>query len=163
MHISIFKSILVAIFIVSASRASADSVIEAKLKALNLCAGLRAEVDIVVRHETVGIDRLKELRLETFDLKLRGDHVSISATGMLTCATSEAAVFNGDAGMRVEASSEVDLSSCQIVNLRLSATEFYGSFRNVVRALWAPLIELKIDSEARAQIKRACHDFKADK
>lgn len=155
-------SLLALSLFLSEHLAQADSVVEAKLKALNPCAGLTTDVDLGFQSLTIGIDRLRELRVEAIDASLRGDNATVSVAGALSCGTSSAAVLKGVAGVRVEASSLVDLSSCRITQFSLVGTEFYGTFSEVVRNVWPVLIQPKIEEEARAQIEQACQDFKAE-
>ncbi|MEM6488855.1 MAG: hypothetical protein AAF677_11415 [Pseudomonadota bacterium] len=145
--------------------AATDSVIEARLKALKPCAPLKKQVSVgsgLLKIETtIGIDRMRALRVKAIDVSLRGDAVSLTLNGGLTCGTAGDAVLKGDAGVEVSLAADVDLATCTITKFDLEPVTYTGSFRDVVQALWPSILGPKIETNARTQIVNACNDFKA--
>ena len=140
---------------VAAAPAEARSVIERHLATLDLCGALKARVGGVV----LGVDRLKDVALHNIKIELTGDDVAVSFSGALSCRTAGNAVMRGNASAGIRGAAGLNLADCKVRSLSVDATSFGGTFGEVLRTAWAPVIKPKIEEKAKAGFERYCREF----
>jgi hypothetical protein len=130
--------------------------LEQRLAALQPCAELKKDLGLGV---TVGIDKLKSIRLSRAEAVTEGNAVSIRLTGALACQTPDSAAVKGDASVSLEASAVVELTACRVQSLQIAPSAFGGSFGPALEALWQPLIAPKLKQNGEAMLRKACTDL----
>ncbi|MEM7120269.1 MAG: hypothetical protein AAF563_03260 [Pseudomonadota bacterium] len=154
----IVRSTCIGTFVVGltlSSSSSADTIVERRLAALEPCSGLRQEAF----GAALAIDVLESVTLSRAQLDMTDDQVTLSFKGGLSCKTSDTALFPGNASVAVDATVRMSLSDCSISTFTITPTTFGGTYASVVQAAWNPLIQPKIESEARRMLNEACVDF----
>jgi hypothetical protein len=107
----------------------------------------------------IGIDVLQDIALDTAEISLIGDAVSVSLAGRIACQSSEEAIFSGNAAASITASANLLLSDCSIGAHDVTLSDFGGDFGPILEAL-APLLEERLAETARGSLVRACEDFR---
>ena len=108
---------------------------------------------------TLGVEKLKDVHLDSATIRLDGNQVSLDFSGRLACETSPGAAFTGDAAATVVASAGLSLADCSIDALDVALSDFGGTFGPILAAL-APTIEAEIRKTAAPKIRDACRDFR---
>lgn len=145
--------------LVTAPLAWAQTVVEQRIAAIRPCSSLAVSKTMLGQRFTIGIDRLKSVSLINAQVTMAGNEVTLTFAGSLACRTSDSAAFKGDASVAVAGQSALDLGSCTIRALSIRLTGAGGTFGEVVRAAWDPLIRPKLEAEAAAMLRQACADF----
>ena len=133
----------------------ADTVVERRLAALEPCSDLKQDV----YGATLAINKLESIALPHIQVDMTSDQVTLSLQGRLSCETSDSALFPGNASVAVNAQAYVRLADCAITSLIITPTAFGGTYSSVVQAAWGPLIQPKIETEARRMLSQACEAF----
>lgn len=136
-------------------RAAPRTVVEDLIAAQNPCQGLR----IKQFGMTIGVDRLKDVRLDTATLRLEGDRLSMDLDGRLTCETSPDSGFSGDAAATVQAEAGLTLADCAIETIDVRLSDFGGSLGPILAA-FAPTIEAELKKSAEPKLRDACRDIR---
>ncbi|MFT3973096.1 MAG: hypothetical protein QM699_06515 [Amaricoccus sp.] len=139
----------------TAAGASERTVVEELIAAQNPCQGLRTKQFGV----SIGVDRLKDVRLDTATVHLQGDRLSMDLDGRLACETSPGAAISGDAAATVRAEAELALADCAIDALDVRLTDFGGSLGPILAA-FAPRIEAELRKAAEPKLRAACRDLR---
>lgn len=135
--------------------AEEPTVVEALIAAQNPCEDFKTERFGV----TIGIDKLREVRLRTARAELDGNDISLSFEGHLACETSDVAVLTGDAATSISAATQLSLSDCSISAFDITLSEFAGTFGGLLRA-FAPHLEQEIAAATRPKLIEACQKFR---
>lgn len=130
------------------------TVVEELIAAENPCQRLRTRQ----LGMTIGVDKLKDVRLDTATIRLEANRVTLDFSGRLACETSSDAVLSGDAAATVVASADLSLADCTIDALDVHLSDFGGSFGPILAAL-SPTIEAELRKAAAPKIRAACRDF----
>lgn len=146
----------IAAYAVNADAVSARTVLERLIVAEQPCSGLRTDT----MFGTVGIDRLKEVRVPAADISLRDDMLTISLDGSLACQTSDQALFPGDATASLAARADIDLASCEIRDVSVELTEFGGTFAIAIQQ-FSGQIEAALTEEMRRGLIDVCEALSA--
>ncbi len=133
------------------------TVIETMVAASNPCASLRTEVG----GQAIGLDELDDVEIRTADASLAGDAVTLTLAGRLSCRTPAGALLKGDAASDVTATAAVSLTDCTAADVRVSLSDFGGSFGMILQAL-QPTIEAKLVEAARPQVVATCRAIRSD-
>lgn len=131
------------------------SVVEEIIAAQNPCQGLRTTHFGI----TIGVDRLKDVRLDRATVQLDGDEVSIDLDGRLACETSPGATLSGDAAARIRTTAGLGLDTCAVDRLDVRLSDFGGTFGPILAAL-ASTIEAQLRNSAEPRLRKACEDFR---
>lgn len=134
---------------------AARTVVEELIAAQNPCQGLRTKQFGM----TIGVDRLKDVQLDTASVRLEGDRLSMDLDGRLTCETSPGAGFSGDAAARVRADAGLSLTDCSIETIEVRLSDFGGSLGPILAA-FAPTIEAELRRSAEPKLRAACFDLR---
>jgi len=143
--------VTIAAYAVNADAVSASAVLERLIVAEQPCSGLKTDTVF----GTVGIDRLKHVRVPNADISLRDDLLTISMDGSLACQTSDQALFPGDATASLTARAEIDLASCEIRDVTIGLAEFGGTFAIAIQQ-FSGQIEAALTEEVRSGLIDAC-------
>lgn len=138
-----------------ASAADSRTVVEELIAAENPCQRLRTRQFGM----TIGVDKLKDVRLDAATIRLEGNRVALDFSGRLACETSSGAALSGDAAATVVASAGLSLADCSIDALDVHLSDFGGSFGPILAAL-APTVEAELRKAAAPKIREACRDFR---
>lgn len=146
----------IAAYTVNADAVSARTILERLIVAEQPCSGLKTYTVF----GTVGIDRLKEVRVPAADISLRDDLLTISLNGSLACQTSGQALFRGDATASLTARAEIDLASCEVGDVSIGLAEFGGTFAVAIQQ-FSGQIEVALTEEVRSGLIDACEALSA--
>jgi hypothetical protein len=130
------------------------TIIDQRLAEQNLCAGLQTEQF----GQTIGINELEDVELREADLSLRGDRVTASFAGRLSCRTPEGALLAGNASAAIAAEARIRLDGCEIESLGIEVSDFEGTFGPIL-GTFAPQIEEALAGEAEPLLIEACQEF----
>lgn len=137
------------------ARAATRTVVEELIAAQNPCQGLRTEQFGM----TIGVDRLKDVRLDTATIRLEGDRLSMELDGRLTCETSPGSGFSGDAAATVRAEAGLTLATCAIDTMDVGLSDFGGSLGPILAA-FAPTIEAELKRSAAPKLRDVCYQLR---
>lgn len=155
---AITATILLAAAGTSAARASEPrTVVEDLIAAENPCQGLRTKQ----LGMTIGVDKLKDVRLDTATIHLEGDRLSMDLDGWLACESAPGAGISGDAAATVQAEAGLTLAKCDIETLDVRLSDFGGSFGPILAAL-APTIEAELRKTAEPKLREICRQFRGN-
>lgn len=138
------------------AQAAQRTVVEELIAAQNPCQGLRTKQFGM----TIGVDRLKDVRLDTATVRLDGDRLSMDFAGRLTCETSPGAGFTGDAAASVQAEAGLTLADCAIESMDVRLSDFGGSLGPILAA-FAPTIESELRKGAEPKLRDACRELRS--
>lgn len=148
---------LLCFFWPTSSLAQEMTIVERLLAEQNPCRNLKTtQLGI-----PIGIDVLQDIALDTAEISLNGNDVSVSLTGRIACQTPEEAIFSGSAAASITANANLFLSDCSIDALEVSLNDFGGDFGPILEAL-APFLEVGLAETARSSLVQACADFRGD-
>ena len=147
----------------AATPAMTQTVVEKRLAALQPCSSLKLSRKALGLPVAIGIDQLKGITVSRAAVTLVGDDVTLSLVGGLSCRTADQSAIKGDASLDFEAAAEMNLADCSVRSLSITPTRFGGSFGEVVKSAWEPMIQPKLEADARAMLVDACTDFVAGK
>lgn len=160
-YASVFRARILAVALTAftLAPAMAQTVVEKRLAALQPCSSLKITQDVLGVPVNIGIDELQGVALSRADMALVGNEVSLSFVGGLSCRTSDRAVMKGDASVDVTGSAKVNLADCSIRFLSINPTHFGGSFSEVLKGAWEPLMKPRLEAAARSMLDDACTNF----
>ena len=119
------------------------------------CSGVRND-DFIPVH----IDDFESVRLDGIQISVQGDAVAVSLAGRLSCKTSDAAVFPGNAAATIAANANGSLADCAISQAHVDLSDFGGKYGPILQAFEGPIETLLTDT-LRKELGLACTRFKA--
>lgn len=156
--ITILATLVAAGGIASAAQAREPrTVVEELIAAENPCQGLRTKQFGM----TIGVDTLKDVRLDTATIRLEGDRLSMDLDGWLACESAPGAGISGDAEATVQAEAGLTLAQCDVETLDVRLGDFGGSFGPILAAL-APTIEAELRKTAEPRLREVCRQLRGN-
>ena len=137
----------------------AQTVVEKRLAALQPCSSLKLSKKALGLPVALGIDQLVSVTVDRAAVTLVGDDVSLSLAGGISCRTAAQSAIKGDASIDLTAAAELNLAGCAVRSLAVTPTRFGGSFGEILKSAWEPLIKPKLEADARAMLADACTHF----
>ncbi|SEM37517.1 hypothetical protein SAMN04487976_1352 [Xaviernesmea oryzae] len=134
------------------SQVEAANLLERAVSAAEPCSALKADLGPV----SVGIDKVKEVRIDEFLLSAEGNAGSARLMGMLACKTSDKAAARGDASATIRVEAAFDLRTCEIQKSEAHVLETGGTYGSVIAA-FSGSIEAALKNGIRSEIAKLCH------
>ena len=139
------KSILVLLTLVlSASAASAQRINE-KLTASDPCQDLPQ------------INETEAVTLERATLTVLPETAKMSVSGRIACRSSDDAMLDATASVRVEADVSLDIEECEATQSQVQLSDFQGSLGSVVEA-FAATLEENLSSDLADAVEDECRE-----
>jgi hypothetical protein len=142
---------------IAPAQAQDRTVLEQMIVEQNPCSGLSTDVGGV----TIGVDQLRDVTVDAVDLSLRGDDLTMSLAGNVTCATPDDALLGGDASAAIAASATVNLAQCDMRDLSVTLDDIGGTYGPVLMALRGQ-IEQALSERIRDRLVSSCQRMMAD-
>ncbi len=124
-----------------------QSALEARIAALNPCEPLGFEVGGM----SLGVDRVRDVQIETANVNLDGDGVMMGIEGRLTCKGDG----DDDLAFDVSASLKGILSRCDVTNTEVNLSNTAGEMAWALD-LAQPIIEGLLINKVRNEARLAC-------
>lgn len=126
------------------------TLVEQAIARQNPCGGLSTEV----AGATIGLDELRDVAVNAFDLSLRGDDLTMVLSGMIACGTSNGGLLAGDASATIRAEATVDLAACDIRALSVTLDDFGGTYGPILAGLQNQIEDALTSQTAQALVDR---------
>lgn len=136
--------------------AHAGTMVEDLIAQENPCKQLKTQL----MGSSIGVDKLKRVKVNSANIALNGDHVKLDLSGSLACETGPGSAMVGDASADLKASASASLADCKVSAVSVVLSNFGGSFRDLLSALQQPMQE-NLKQEIKAQLVKGCQDFRA--
>lgn len=150
--------VLLSIIGFSTEAIARGSVAEEIIAARNPCQGLTTRQFGM----TIGVERLKDVRLDRATVELEGDRASIDLDGRLACETSPGATISGDASARVRTTARVRIDACVVEALDVWLSDFGGTFGPILAA-FASTLETELVKGLEPRLRETCEEFRGQR
>lgn len=131
----------------------AQSALEARIAAFNPCEPLGTEIMGV----SLGLGEVRSVQVSSADLRLRGDGVSFTIGGRLTCRGAEEDT-GGDLAADVSANVEGILSRCKVTTADVTIDEIEGEMSWALD-MAAPVIQGLLIAQIEDEVRTICNEF----
>ncbi len=137
------------------STARAGTMVEDLIAQQNPCRELKAEL----MGSNIGIDKVKQVKVNHANLALNGNDVKVDLAGSLACETGPSSMVVGDASADLKASAAASLTDCKVRSVSVTLSNFGGTFRDVLAAL-QPSLQDSLKQEIKTRVEEGCKEFR---
>ena len=142
--------------VLTLSPVHAGTMVEDLIAEQNPCKELKAQL----MGSQIGIDKVKQVKVNHANLALNGNDVKVDLSGSLACETGPSSMVEGDASADLKASAAASLTDCKVNSVSVKLSNFGGTFRDILVAL-QPSLQQSLQQEIKTRVEEGCKEFRA--